>query len=157
MLALKLTSPGIADIYQGDELPFRALVDPDNRRPVDWEWRRAMLARLQGGSPPDPATRKLWLTTRLLQLRIRHPGAFTDGSYQPVAAGESTVAFFRGDEVLVVVVTRPGVPSGSLTGLVPGSWRDVLTGRLLTLGASVPVSELVGDLALAVLERNQTL
>ena len=52
MLALKLTAPGIPDIYQGDELEFRALVDPDNRRPVDWEWRQAMLARLSGGSPP---------------------------------------------------------------------------------------------------------
>jgi maltooligosyltrehalose synthase len=115
-----------------------------------------MLARLQGGSPPDPATRKLWLTTRLLQLRIRHPRAFTDGSYEPVAAGETTVAFLRGDEVLVVVITRPGTPAGSLEGLAPGSWRDVLTGRLLTLGASVPVSELVGPLGVAVLERSQT-
>ena len=40
------------DLYQGDELPFRALVDPDNRRPVDWGWCQAMLAELMGGSPP---------------------------------------------------------------------------------------------------------
>ena len=59
-LVLKLTVPGIPDIYQGDELAFRALVDPDNRRPVDWDWRQAMLRRLMGGSPPDAATRKLF-------------------------------------------------------------------------------------------------
>ena len=62
-LVLKLTAPGVPDIYQGDELPFRALVDPDNRRPVDFGWRQAMLRRLMGGSPavardpqavPDP-------------------------------------------------------------------------------------------------------
>ena len=61
-LALKLTAPGVPDIYQGDELPFRALVDPDNRRPVDWRWHRAMLSRLAGGAPPERETRKLWLT-----------------------------------------------------------------------------------------------
>ncbi len=74
-LVLKLTAPGIPDIYQGDELPFRALVDPDNRRPVDWDWRQAMLRRLMGGSPPDAETMKLFLTLRLLGLR----GAATRG------------------------------------------------------------------------------
>ena len=107
MLALKLTAPGIPDIYQGDELPFHALVDPDNRRPVDWDWHRAMLARLLGGSPPDRPTAKLWLTMRLLQLRVRHPAAFDGGDYVPLDAGEAAVAFLRGDEVLVVVATRP--------------------------------------------------
>src|SRR5581483_10140470 len=51
-LVLKLTAPGVPDIYQGDELPYRALVDPDNRRPVDWSWRQALLRRLMGGSAP---------------------------------------------------------------------------------------------------------
>ena len=52
---LKLTSPGVPDIYQGDELPFLALVDPDNRRPVDWELRRRLLAsaRAAGEARPD--------------------------------------------------------------------------------------------------------
>ena len=63
-LVLKLTAPGVPDIYQGDELAFRALVDPDNRRPVDFDWRQAMLRRLMGGvaarrrdpeAVPDPA------------------------------------------------------------------------------------------------------
>ena len=76
MLALKLTSPGVPDLYQGDELPLRALVDPDNRRPVDWDWYQAMLRRVMGGSPPDRDTRKLWLCAQLLGLRIRRAGAF---------------------------------------------------------------------------------
>jgi (1->4)-alpha-D-glucan 1-alpha-D-glucosylmutase len=157
MLALKLTAPGVPDIYQGDELAFRALVDPDNRRPVDWDWYRAMLSRLQGGSPPDAATRKLWLTSRLLQLRIRRPGAF-QGDYQPLDAGESTVAFLRGGQVLAVVATRPrpgdARPGDApLDGVSPGAWRDVLSGRILTLGASVALAEIVGPLGIAVLER----
>jgi (1->4)-alpha-D-glucan 1-alpha-D-glucosylmutase len=152
MLALKLTAPGVPDIYQGDELAFRALVDPDNRRPVDWDWYRAMLSRLQGGSPPDAATRKLWLTSRLLQLRIRHPLAF-QGDYQPLDAGESTVAFLRGGQVLAVVATRPRTGDGSLAGVSPGPWRDVLTGRVQTLGDSVALADIVGPLGIAVLER----
>ncbi|MBV9422577.1 MAG: malto-oligosyltrehalose synthase, partial [Solirubrobacterales bacterium] len=85
-LVLKLTAPGIPDIYQGDELPFRALVDPDNRRPVDWRWRRSALDRLMGGAPAVAGTRKMFLTLRLLGLRARRPEAFA-GSYEPLSAG----------------------------------------------------------------------
>ena len=66
MTLLKLTSPGVPDLYQGDELPFLALVDPDNRRPVDWELRRRLLAP---GEPPA----KLDLIRRALALRERRP------------------------------------------------------------------------------------
>ncbi len=151
MVTLKLTAPGVPDIYQGDELPFHALVDPDNRRPVDWGWRQAMLSRLQGGSPPDEQTRKLWLTTRLLALRIRRPAAFT-GSYEPLHAGAQTVAFLRGGEVLVVVATRPGTPDGELSG-AEGGWRDVLRGGALRLASRTPLSELLDEHGIAVLER----
>jgi (1->4)-alpha-D-glucan 1-alpha-D-glucosylmutase len=149
-VTLKLTAPGVPDVYQGDELPLRALVDPDNRRPVDWKWQQAMLARLEGGSPPDDATRKLWLTARLLALRIRRPGAFA-GAYQPLSAGERAVAYLRGDEVLVAVATRPSA-SGSLSG-VDGRWRDVLHGGTRSLAAGVPLSALLDEYGLAVLER----
>ena len=152
MLALKLTSPGVPDIYQGDELPFRALVDPDNRRPVDWPWRQAMLSRLDGGSPPDRQTRKLWLTARLLRLRIRHPHAFA-GVYEPVDAGEHTVAYIRGGEVLVVVATRPGSSEDQLRG-ADGQWRDVLRGERRSIGASVAVSSLLDEHGIAILERS---
>jgi (1->4)-alpha-D-glucan 1-alpha-D-glucosylmutase len=162
MLALKLTAPGVPDIYQGDELEFRALVDPDNRRAVDWEWRQAMLARLSGGSPPDAATMKMWLTRRLLQLRIRRPEAFA-GGYTRLMAGERCVAFRRGDDVLVAVAVRPlaGIGTGGggarededvLEGAA-GEWQDVLAGELRTLGARVSLTDLLGEHGIAVLER----
>jgi len=150
-VALKLTSPGMPDIYQGDELPLLALVDPDNRRPVDWEWSRAMLSRLAGGAPPEPETRKLWVTSRLLGLRIRRPDAFT-GAYRPLDAGDRTLAYLRGDEVLVAVDTRPGVPGGSLPA-VAGRWRDVLTGEERSLDGGLTLSALLGEHGFAVLER----
>ena len=70
-LALKLTVPGLPDIYNGDELPLFSLVDPDNRRPVDWEARRSALDALQRGEDVDP---KLLLIVRALALRARRPG-----------------------------------------------------------------------------------
>ncbi|MGI8506992.1 MAG: malto-oligosyltrehalose synthase [Solirubrobacteraceae bacterium] len=151
MVALKLTAPGTPDIYQGDELPFRALVDPDNRRPVDWEWRQAMLSRLQGGSRPDAPTRKLWLTTRLLALRLRRPAAFA-GGYEPLDAGEQTVAYLRAQDVLVAVATRPAVGGDELCG-GEGEWRDVLRGGRRRLPARMAVGELLDEHGLAVLER----
>ena len=117
---LKLTAPGVPDIYQGDELPLLALVDPDNRRPVDWELRRRLLA-----AEPPP---KLDLIRRTLALRAERPAAFTAG-YEPVDAGEDVCAFVRGGEVLVAVAVR-----GDLRGFrsPSGEWRDVVrTGRLL--------------------------
>jgi (1->4)-alpha-D-glucan 1-alpha-D-glucosylmutase len=152
MLALKLTGPGVPDIYQGDELPLRALVDPDNRRSVDWKWHQAMLSRLQGGSPPDRKTVKLWLTKRLLQLRIRRTHAFWEGGYEPLDAGEHAVAFLRGGEVLVVVATRAGVPDGACIRGAEGSWRDVLGGGTRTLSAEEPLNTLLGAHGVAVLE-----
>ena len=149
-VALKLTVPGVPDIYQGDELPLRALVDPDNRRPVDWTWHQAMLSRLEGGSPPDRQTLKLWLTARLLSLRIRRPQAFT-GTYQPLPAGEHAVAFVRGGDVLVAVATRPSAP-GSLAG-VDGRWRDVLHGGERSLSSGPALDELLDGHGLAILER----
>ena len=150
-VALKLTVPGVPDIYQGDEMPLFALVDPDNRRPVDWQWNETMLGRLAGGAQPEPPIRKLWLTTRLLGLRIRRPGAFA-GAYEPLSAPDTAVAFLRGDEVLVAVATRPGPPEGALEG-ADGRWRDVLNGDERVLGSSVALAELLDEYGIAVLER----
>ncbi len=149
--ALKLTAPGVPDIYQGDELPLFALVDPDNRRPVDWRWNQTMLGRLAGGAQPEPSVRKLWLTTRLLGLRIRRPDAFA-GRYQPLVAPDTAVAFLRGDEVLVAVATRSGPPDGMLEG-ADGRWRDVLNGDERELGATVALAEVLDEYGIAVLER----
>jgi (1->4)-alpha-D-glucan 1-alpha-D-glucosylmutase len=154
-LALKLTVPGVPDLYQGDELPLRALVDPDNRRPVDWDWQEAMMRRLQGGSPPDDETRKLWLCAQLLGLRIRRPAAFEPGAdYTPLDAGPSTVAFTRGaDEVLVAVAVRRDV-TGTLPA-VGGRWRPVLGGDPLVADAPVELTSLLGEHGVAVLERDR--
>ncbi len=108
-LVLKLTAPGVPDIYQGDELPYRALVDPDNRRPVDWQWRQAMLRRLMGGTPVVEENRKLFLILRLLGLRARRPETFLTGGYEPVQAGSEVCAFLRGDDVFVATAVRPDV------------------------------------------------
>ena len=124
-LLLKLTCPGVPDVYQGDELEALSLVDPDNRRPVDWGARRAALDRLRSGAAPrDYGERKLDLIRRALALRARRSDAFS-GSYEPVEAGPDVCAYLRGGEVLVVVPVRPGA-SADVTP--PGSWRPVLSG-----------------------------
>ena len=151
-LVLKLTAPGIPDIYQGDELPFRALVDPDNRRAVDFDWRQAMLRRLMGGTPPVAQIRKLFVTLRLLGLRARRPEPFA-GGYEPVEAGPGACAFVRGGELLVVVATRNVPFEGTLTELPGGSWRDVLRGEERSWDGRDEVARLVGEHGVGVFER----
>jgi (1->4)-alpha-D-glucan 1-alpha-D-glucosylmutase len=151
-LVLKLTVPGIPDIYQGDELEFRALVDPDNRRPVDWDLRDKLLRRLLGGGhlPDEP---KLWVTARLLGLRARRFEPFApEARYEPLDAGPDCCAFLRGDDVLVVVELRRG-GGGALQGAPGGTWREVLGGRELSFDAAVPVERTVGGYGVAVYER----
>ncbi|MGI8571425.1 MAG: malto-oligosyltrehalose synthase [Solirubrobacteraceae bacterium] len=125
-VVLKLTVPGIPDIYQGDELEFRALVDPDNRRPVDWDLRQALLRRVMGGDPPDAETRKLAVTHRLLGLRARRPRAFDGGAYEPVEAADGVCAFVRGGDVSVAVAVRQGVSDAALRAPDRG-WREVVS------------------------------
>jgi (1->4)-alpha-D-glucan 1-alpha-D-glucosylmutase len=113
-LALRLTSPGVPDIYQGDELTFLALVDPDNRRPVDWALRQTAIARRD--SP------KLELIRALLSLRGRRHESFA-GAYEPLAAGEHTCAYRRGEDILVAVAVRGGEPEFDRPA---GRWSDVV-------------------------------
>jgi (1->4)-alpha-D-glucan 1-alpha-D-glucosylmutase len=131
-LLLKLTVPGLPDIYQGDELLALSLVDPDNRRAVDWAHRREALDALRAGAAPSEETRKLWLIQRALELRARRPEAF-DGDYVPLDAGPDAVAFVRGDAVLVAVVLR-GDPADVPLAMPDGQWRDVLGGGGHPLG-----------------------
>jgi (1->4)-alpha-D-glucan 1-alpha-D-glucosylmutase len=119
-LLLKLTAPGVPDVYQGDELEALALVDPDNRRPVDWDARRHALAELRAGALPAEETQKLYVTWKTLELRAAHEEAFA-GSYEPVDFGEDVAAFTRGGEVLVAAGVRPDVDP-----VAPEGWRDVL-------------------------------
>jgi (1->4)-alpha-D-glucan 1-alpha-D-glucosylmutase len=151
-LVLKLTVPGVPDIYQGDELPYRALVDPDNRRPVDWDWRQAMLRRLMGGAPPDQETAKLFMIMRLLGLRNRRPDAFQAAAYEPLEAGAEVCAFLRGSDVLVLVALRPEL-SDSTFEAPGGSWRDVLRGEQRSFSAQARLGEVLGARGAAVFER----
>src|SRR5207245_11320738 len=116
-LVLKLTVPGVPDIYQGGELWDFSLVDPDNRRPVDWELRRALLHEVgtlavgKLGGYAEDGREKLFIIHRLLQLRRRHPELFFAGEYVPLEVlgarnGDHLCAFARchGESVLVVAV-----------------------------------------------------
>jgi (1->4)-alpha-D-glucan 1-alpha-D-glucosylmutase len=149
-LLLKLTVPGVPDIYQGDELEALNLVDPDNRRPVDWGARRAALDALRRGAAPTPETAKLFLIWRALELRARRPEAFA-GAYEPLDAGRGVCAFLRGGDVLAAVLVRPS-GAAVLRGAA-GRWRDVLAGGERDLGDAVAVAELVNEDGLALLER----
>ena len=149
-LLLKLTVPGVPDIYQGDELLALSLVDPDNRRRVDWARRRELLAEVRRGAPPTEETLKLWLIVRALTLRSRRPDAFS-GGYVPLDAGDDAVAFVRGGAVLAAAALR-GEPAAAID--VPaGTWRDTLDGGERTLSGPVPLAELLGEHGIALLER----
>ena len=126
--------PGVPDVYQGCELADLSLVDPDNRRPVDYADRRARLARLDAGERPrDLDDEKLLVVSRALRLRRDHPEWFGAGSdYQPVPVdSRHAVAFSRSDRVVVVTARlSTGLPgdADATVALPPGSWWDVLSG-----------------------------
>jgi (1->4)-alpha-D-glucan 1-alpha-D-glucosylmutase len=139
--ALRLTVPGVPDVYQGDELVALSLVDPDNRRPVDWERRARLLAELREGAAPMSAdTRKLFLVRALLALRARRAAAFDGGSYTPLDAGPDAVAFLRGEDVAVAMPIREGGLDVDLLALPDGDWQPAFDPELLP-GASVHVLE----------------
>jgi (1->4)-alpha-D-glucan 1-alpha-D-glucosylmutase len=139
-LFLKLVSPGVADIYRGDELDDLSLVDPDNRRPVDWSARREALAALVAGAPPDARTAKLYVTWRTLRFRAEHEEAFA-GAYEPYDLGAGVCAFLRGGSVLAAAAVDPFV-----TPRAPDGWSDVLgVDGLLLCVARGDDSGLVGE------------
>jgi (1->4)-alpha-D-glucan 1-alpha-D-glucosylmutase len=138
---VQLTMPGTADVYQGCELAGFALVDPDNRRLVDYQRRRALLAGLDAGTPADGLdAEKLLVTSRALRLRRDHPDWYA-GGYAPVpAAGPAAghvLAFRRGQAITVATrlpagLRRRGGWAGTTLEVPPGRWRDVLTGAAHT-------------------------
>lgn len=181
--ALRLTVPGIPDLYQGCEFWDYSLVDPDNRRPVD---HAARLAALDEHSAPQAALAdwrhgavKQTLIARLLALRHEQRGLFVHGDYQPLATTgrheERLVAFLRrhADRQLLVVVPR--LTAGLLTDadrpLVPpaqwgdsgiclpeearGAWQSTLTGTTLTVTMeTVAAGELLRDFPVGVYLRD---
>jgi (1->4)-alpha-D-glucan 1-alpha-D-glucosylmutase len=144
-LLIKLTAPGVPDIYQGDELVSLSLVDPDNRRAVDWARRRELLAAVRDGGPVEdsPDTRKLRLVRAALRLRAELPEAFA-GAYEPLDAGERAIAYLRGGSVLVIAELFPGGADASVD-LPAGTWRDVLNGSTYEPAGRVRLAELLND------------
>lgn len=162
---LQLCGPGIPDVYQGCELWEDALVDPDNRRPVDFGHRLAMLQSLTG-TPELESTgaAKMWIVAYALWLRRERPDCFVGGTYTPLFAGgersDHMVGYARGragePPQVIVAATRHSVAlaeagwSDTVLDLPSGTWTDRLTGhtftgrvRLEKLFARLPVALLV--------------
>jgi (1->4)-alpha-D-glucan 1-alpha-D-glucosylmutase len=151
---VKLTAPGVPDTYQGSELWDDSLVDPDNRRPVDFDLRRTLLARLDAGMSPEDVLAqserglpKLLVVSRALRLRRDRPELFTE--YHPLQAPDGVVAFSRGGAV--TVAPRPGPRDGAVA-LPDGAWRSVFTGEDFS-GGPAPVDALLGRFPVCLLER----
>ena len=173
MTAIKLTAPGVPDVYQGDELWDLSLVDPDNRRPVDLERRRRLLAEVSRRPAPEQLMSrleeglpKLWLIREGLRLRARRPEPFgAGGGYRPLwprgRRAEHVVAYARGGQIVTVTARRVRAlgPSpadwdwqDTSVELPPGTWTDVLTGRRHQ-DAATSVGELLDVFPVALLER----
>jgi (1->4)-alpha-D-glucan 1-alpha-D-glucosylmutase len=152
---LALTLPGVPDTYQGCERVDLSLVDPDNRRPVDYDVRRERLAALDAGAPPrDLDDEKLLVTSRTLRLRRDHPDWFgASASYEPIGVdSDRAVAFCRAG-ALVTVASRlalNGTDRAATLQLPAGPWTDLLTGRTFT-GGSALLDELHDRLPVALL------
>ncbi|MGY2130113.1 malto-oligosyltrehalose synthase [Blastococcus sp. SYSU DS0617] len=165
---LQLTMPGVPDVYQGTELYDFSLVDPDNRRPVDYALRRRLLADLDRGTVPaldGTGAAKLLVTSRVLRARRDSPELFS--GYAPVevtgSAADSVIAYDRGSaeqQGVVVVATR--LPDRlARTGwgdtalqLPNGAWRDLLTGeRFVSDVAGIAADTLLARLPVALLVR----
>jgi (1->4)-alpha-D-glucan 1-alpha-D-glucosylmutase len=162
---IKLTAPGIPDFYQGTELWSHTLVDPDNRRPVDFAQRQRLLEELCTLSVEEVMARadeglpKLWLIRHALALRAERPRDFArDASYEPLAATgrrqDHIVAFSRNAAVVTLVprlAARITDWDDTTLRLPDGSWRNVLTGEHLP--AVLPVSAAFTRFPVALLVR----
>jgi (1->4)-alpha-D-glucan 1-alpha-D-glucosylmutase len=140
---LKLTAPGVPDFYRGTELWDLSLVDPDNRRPVDYELRRRLLGELDRLRPEEILARsdeglpKLWLIREGLRARRTHTAAFAEGDYRPLDASgprhEHVIAFQRGASIVSVAQRWPFSVGGdwqdTVVPLPAGDWRNELTGE----------------------------
>jgi (1->4)-alpha-D-glucan 1-alpha-D-glucosylmutase len=142
---LRLTCPGIPDLYQGTELWDLSLVDPDNRRPVDYDARRALLKFVAEGrieeimARADEGAPKLFLIQRLLRLRRERPELFAPNAiYRPLHVegrkAEHVIAFARGDDLAVVAPRLVlGLGDGwgaTMVELGPGEWQSIVTGSI---------------------------
>jgi (1->4)-alpha-D-glucan 1-alpha-D-glucosylmutase len=166
---IKMIVSGVPDFYQGTELWDLSLVDPDNRRPVDFELRSALLRRCRELSAAevvcdwDSGLPKLWMTARVLALRRERPEEFSDRSkYQPLVAQGAhlgnVLAFRRGENLIVVVprftMTVAGDWGDTRLPLPGGTWKNHFTGAT-SRGAASP-GELFDQFPVALLIRSDT-
>ena len=166
---LKCTVPGVPDLYQGSELWDLSLVDPDNRRPVDFELRSKLLKDVHKLGIPqimermDEGLPKLWTIHRALTLRREHPDWFGEtAAYTPLeVTGEKSkhvIAFLRASNVLTVVQRWPlslaEEWADTAIDLPVGRWKNHLTDEPL-LGGSIPLAELLQDFPVALLTKEE--
>jgi (1->4)-alpha-D-glucan 1-alpha-D-glucosylmutase len=166
---IKLTAPGVPDLYQGSELWDLSLVDPDNRRPVDFAIRQALLTHVEALTPEaaiqdiEAGTPKLWLTARALRLRARAPELF-EGAYEPLETHgdgqEAVLAYARAGELLVVVPRWPAraarLTPEARVRLPEGHFRSVLTGAAVAArDGNVSVLDLWSRFPVALLARER--
>jgi (1->4)-alpha-D-glucan 1-alpha-D-glucosylmutase len=164
---LKLTSPGIPDFYQGSELWNLTLVDPDNRRPIDYALRRRLLKELRAAglkeilARADEGLPKLWVIHKALLLRKSHTEWFgRDSTYEPImargAAADHVIAFMRSSHVIAVVPRLPLKLGGrwkeTAIHLPEGSWQNEFTGDLVSGGDSL-IAGLLGKFPVCLLSR----
>ena len=160
---LQLTLPGVPDTYQGTEVVDLSLVDPDNRRPVDYARRRAALRRIDEGHDPQTLDEeKLLVVARTLRLRARMPEAFgPEGSYRPLEGGPHLLGHLRGDRVAALAIRAPHSLAVNGFGehrvdLAPGLWHDELTGRTVEVIDGLQVAEAFSEAPVALLVRQDS-
>jgi (1->4)-alpha-D-glucan 1-alpha-D-glucosylmutase len=168
---LKYTAPGMPDLYQGGELWDLSLVDPDNRRPVDYGVRKHLLCELKQMTGHDVAAQvmmradeglpKMWTIHKALEVRRERPQCFdAGGEYTPIevdgAKHDHVIAYLRGDDVVTVVprltVKLDGSWKDTIVVLPKGRWRNRLTEGIVE-GGVISVKLLLKDFPVALLVR----
>ncbi|GAB3271678.1 malto-oligosyltrehalose synthase [Microbacterium lacusdiani] len=161
---LQLTAPGVPDVYQGSELWNRSLVDPDNRLPVDYDARRAILEGIGSGELPEldeTGAAKLLVTTRALHARRDRPELFTRYAGLEVvgAATDHAIAFDRGGAVTVATrlpigLERRGGWGDTVVLVPPGRYTETITGESVQ-GGAVGLAGLLARYPVALLLREE--
>ena len=170
---MKHTVPGVPDLYQGSELWDFSLVDPDNRRPVDYTLRRNLLQQIRDLGPgaaaaeamrrADEGLPKMWTIHRALRLRRQRPQSFgASASYVPLSAAGSkaghVIAYLRGDDVVTVVPRHPYLLRNdwedTASTLRQGDWTNSSHRANVSAGGRVPVQTLLSVFPVALLVKD---
>jgi (1->4)-alpha-D-glucan 1-alpha-D-glucosylmutase len=166
---IKMVAPGVPDFYQGTESWDLSLVDPDNRRPVDFANRASLMrrARRMGAAEAlmewDSGMPKLWMTARILTMRRERAEDFSAASkYQPLVAQGThlgrLLAFRRGENLIAVVprftMTLAGEWGDTRLPLPGGAWRNCFTERVFQ--REISPAELFEPFPVALLIRDST-